>query len=79
MLVCPVTTKSLHINGAVPQVHGDCSNGGVVHVGHTTAAPGQLIAVTSYSVTIAVSQISPSAMQLHEILHLRVTSQTETE
>ena len=78
MLVCPVTTKSLHVNGAVPQVHGGYSTAGGVHGGHADN-PGHLIPVTSYSVTTAVLQKSFMESQLHEILHLRVTSQTETE
>ena len=78
MLVCPVTTKSLHVSSAVPQVHGGCCIAGGMHGGHADN-PGQLIPVTLYSVTIAVSQSSPSPAQLHEIQHSRVTSQTETE
>ena len=78
MLVCPVTTKSVHVSSGVPQVHGGWFTAGGVHGGHTDT-PGQLIAVTSYSVTTAVLQKSVMESQLHEIQHLRVTSQTETE
>ena len=63
----PVTTKSVHVKSAVPQVHTGLLLGS--QSGHKEKS-GQELPVTSYPVTTAVSQISPSAMQLHEIVHL---------